>query len=153
MICFSDKGKVNKRLWTPQNRFASVSFILMIVMVVIFRFSFWSMTLWFTDSNRVLSLRGSFFPLKLLYGSHIHVCFVMTIENVGLEPLLCVPNAACSLNTSFSATPAGIEPAPPERQSGVLAVIRWSYIFALSLIDLIRISCTFLRTNEKPPVL
>ena len=26
----------------------------------------------------------------------------MTIENVGLEPLLCVPNAACCLNTSFS---------------------------------------------------
>ena len=89
------------------------------------------MTLLFPNSNRVLSLRGSFFPLKLLYGSHIHVCFVMTIENVGLEPLLCVPNAACSLNTSFSATPAGIEPAPPERQSGVLAVIRWSYIFFL----------------------
>ena len=60
--------------------------------------------------------------------------FYFEIENVGLEPLLCVPNAACSLNTSFSATPAGIEPAPPERQSGILAVIRWSYIFALSLI-------------------
>ena len=55
--------------------------------------------------------------------------FYFEIENVGLEPLLCVPNAACSLNTSFSATPAGIEPAPPERQSGVLAVILWSYIF------------------------
>ena len=60
--------------------------------------------------------------------------FYFELENVGFEPLLCVPNAACSLNTSFSATPAGIEPAPPERQSGVLAVIRWSYIFALSLI-------------------
>ena len=57
--------------------------------------------------------------------------FYFEIENVGLEPLLCVPNAACSLNTSFSATPAGIEPAPPERQSGVLAVILWSYIFFL----------------------
>ena len=39
-ICSSDKGIVNKRSWTPQNRFASVSFILMIVMVVNFRFSF-----------------------------------------------------------------------------------------------------------------
>ena len=57
--------------------------------------------------------------------------FSFEIENVGLEPLLCVPNAACFLNTSFSATPAGIEPAPPERQSGVLTVIRWSYIFFL----------------------
>ena len=60
--------------------------------------------------------------------------FYFLIENVGLEPLLCLPGAACCLNTSFSATPAGIEPAPPERQSGVLAVIRWSYIFALFLI-------------------
>ena len=57
--------------------------------------------------------------------------FYFKIENVGFEPLLCVPNAACCLNTSFSATPAGIEPAPPERQSGVLAVILWSYIFFL----------------------
>ena len=39
-ICTSDNGMVNKRSWPPQNRFASVSFILMIVMVVIFRFSF-----------------------------------------------------------------------------------------------------------------
>ena len=28
--------------------------------------------------------------------------FSFEIENVGLEPLLCVPNAACCLNTSFS---------------------------------------------------
>ena len=28
--------------------------------------------------------------------------FYVEIENVGLEPLLCVPNAACCLNTSFS---------------------------------------------------
>ena len=28
--------------------------------------------------------------------------FYFEIENVGLEPLLCVPNAACCLNTSFS---------------------------------------------------
>ena len=63
-ICSSDKGMVNKRSWTPQNRFVSVSFILMIVMAVIFRFSFWSMTLLFPDSNRILSLRGSFLPLE-----------------------------------------------------------------------------------------
>ena len=68
--------------------------------------------------------------LFLLQVSHFYV----EIENVGLEPLLCLPGAACSLNTSFSATPTGIEPAPPERQSGVLTVILWSYIFALSLI-------------------
>ena len=88
-------------------------------MVVIFRFSFWFMTL-------------------LIYG---------------FEPLLCLPGAACCLNTSFSATPAGIEPAPPERQSGVLAVIRWSYILLYPWSYLIRVPCTFLRTNEKPPVL
>ncbi len=39
-IWTSDKGMVNKRSRTPQNRFASVSFILMVVMVVIFRFSY-----------------------------------------------------------------------------------------------------------------
>ena len=39
-ICSSDKGMVNKRSWTPQNRFVSFSFILIIVMVVIFRFSY-----------------------------------------------------------------------------------------------------------------
>ena len=150
MICFSDKGIVNKRFWVPQNRFASISFILIIVMVVIFRFSFWFMTLLIYGFEPCIKLERLFFTIELdCCKGHP----LMMIENVGLEPLLCLPGAACCLNTSFSATPAGIEPAPPERQSGVLAVIRWSYKLFDPWSYLIRVSCTFLRTNEKPPVL
>lgn len=50
------------------------------------------------------------------------------IENVGFEPHLCVPGAACCHYTTFSMTiPTGIEPVPPERQSGVLTAILWDY--------------------------
>ena len=67
------------------------------------------------------------------------------IENVGFEPRLCVPGAACCHYTTFSMTiPTGCcvpfgtrsattepvgetEPVPPERQSGVLTAILWDY--------------------------
>ena len=39
-ICFSDKGIVNKRFRAPQNRIASFSFFLQIMMFVISYFSF-----------------------------------------------------------------------------------------------------------------
>ena len=123
----------------------------------------------FSDLNRITNVTGLILTKKLavrvtslMFRTHYSeqdfwimwavICFCckcpvfFEIENVGLEPLLCLPGAACSLNTSFSATPAGIEPAPPERQSGVLTVIRWSYIFVLPWSYLIRVSCTFLRT-------
>ena len=67
------------------------------------------------------------------FGNHngCHFSFLLLIHDplmYGFEPLLCLSGAACYLNTSFSATPAGIEPAPQERQSSVLTVIRWGYV-------------------------
>ena len=56
MICFSDKGILNRRLPAPRKRFALFAIFLQIIMFLISSISFCSMALLFPDLNRITNI-------------------------------------------------------------------------------------------------